>query len=164
MTSSSEASDAFTDPERLDALARSGLLEKTVVERLDSLAYAATRLLQTDAAQINALDDRFQRTVTGYPPGHWPDSMALDITGCRRVVLLDEPLVIPNTDRDPETCGMPWTDSFRAYLGVPVRYAGKVVGSMCVLDAEPREWSTYDVRGLEGLANLVMLSLESRTA
>jgi GAF domain-containing protein len=156
--------DPLTAPERIAALRASGLLDKTVVQRLDSLAYTATALLRADACQINALDDRFQRTVTGYPPGHWPAAQALEISGCRRVVLLGEPLVIPNVAYDEQVCNQPWTAQFQAYLGVPVRYEGQIVGSMCVLEGEPRDWSTYDVKGLAGLAHLVELSLEAKSA
>lgn len=151
---------ALDDQARLQALSLSGLLNRTVTERLDSVAYTATRLLQADAAQINALDDRFQRTVVGYPPGHWPEQMAVDITGCKRVVLTGQPLVIPNVDHDAEVCGMPWTEQFQAYLGVPVKFGGEIIGSLCVLDDEPRPWTPYDILGLQGLANLVMLALE----
>lgn len=162
MTRPDATTDVLSAPERLEALQRSGLLDRTVVERLDSVAYTATRLLNADAAQINALDSQFQRTVTGYPPGHWPSAVPLEITGCRRVVLTGQPLIIPDTEHDTEVRGLPWTDIFNAYLGVPVTYEGEIIGSLCVLSEKSRTWTSYDILGLQGLANLVMLSLEVR--
>lgn len=148
-------------PERLAALERSGLLERSVDQRLSSLAYTATRLLDADACLINALDEHTQWTVSGWPPGSLPQKMAVEVTGCQEVIASGQPLVIPNTDLHPSFCGLPWTKQFRAYIGVPICYEFQAIGSMCVLGETPREWTPYDLKGLEGLANLVVLSLET---
>lgn len=149
----------LTDPERLDALTRSGLLNRDTAARLDHLAFTACRLLMTDACQINALDGHLQRTVTGYPPGEWPD-MPLEDTGCKEVVLTGRPFIVSDSFAHPVACVMPWAEQFRGYLGVPVTFDDLVVGSICVLSFQPRSWKTIDITALEGVSRLVGMSLE----
>ncbi|MEN0064709.1 MAG: ATP-binding protein [Myxococcota bacterium] len=48
----------------------------------------------------------------------------------------------------------------RAYLGVPLRLRGRVVGSLCVLDTAPRTWSNPMTSGLQALAIRVSHRLE----
>src|SRR5205085_9129649 len=51
-----------------------------------------------------------------------------------------------------------------AYAGVPLITAdGHALGSLCVADREPREWSTDDVRILGALATAAMKEIETRT-
>jgi len=48
----------------------------------------------------------------------------------------------------------------RAYLGVPLRtQSGQVVGSLCVFDREPREWSDEDLQRAQQAARDVMLEI-----
>ena len=150
---------------RLEALRQSGLLRKSASERLHHLAYTACSLLQADACQINALDDAMQRTVTGYPPNTegWED-LPVELTGCQEVVLLGEPLVIPDVEQHPIMCRLPWAEHWQAYLGVPIRFDRQIIGSVCVLSREPREWRSYETTALEGIARLVCASLEEYPA
>lgn len=147
------------DPARLEALTRSGLLQKDTVQRLDHLAFAACRLLLADVCLINALDGALQRTVVGYPPGNWPD-MPVDVSGCREVVLSGEPLAVPDVEEHPMLCKVPWKGYFRSYLGCPVTYDGQIIGSICVLNEMPRHWKSYEITALEGVARLAGMSLE----
>lgn len=146
---------------RLEALTRSGLLNKSAAERLVHLAYTSCSLLQADACQINALDDTMQRTVTGYPPNPegWP-TVPVELTGCQEVVLLGVPLVIPNVKDHPMMCKLPWADHWQGYLGVPIVFDRQTIGSVCVLSKEPRAWRTYETTALQGIARLIVASLE----
>lgn len=153
-------SDYLTSPERLQALRESGLLNKSLAERIDHLAFAMCRLLLADAAQINALEGHVQHTVVGWPPGNWPDRELGD-TGCREPVVTKAPVVINDTSEHPVTCQMSWTHLYRGYMGVPVFYQGiEVVGSICVLSKEPRSWKGYEVAAMTGVARLVAMSLD----
>lgn len=147
------------DPERLHALKLSGLLERPTQQRLEHLAFSACRLLLADACLINALDGEVQRTVIGYPPGEWPD-MPLEVTGCRQVVLSGRALIVKDAVEHPVTCQLPWAPTYRGYLGVPIWYDGQVIGSICVLSQEPREWRAYETTALEGVGRLAAMSLE----
>lgn len=146
---------------RLEALRASGLLKKSTPERLHHLAYTACTLLEVDACQINALDDKLQRTVTGYPPSPegWKD-IPVDLTDCQEVVLLDEPLIIPDVSEHPIMCNLPWAEHWQGYLGVPLTFDEQTIGSVCVLSLQPRVWRSYEVTALTGIARLVYASLE----
>lgn len=149
----------FNDPERLEALARSGLLDKNMHERIDHLTFAACRLLLADVAQINALDGTLQHTISGYPPRDWP-SGPLENFGCREVLLSGKPLVVSDTVEHPVTCDMPWNKLMRGYLSVPVCYRNdRIIGAICVLTSQPRDWKSYEIQALFGVARLVAMSL-----
>jgi GAF domain-containing protein len=149
----------LTDPIRIEALQRSGLLDRTVAQRLDHLAFAAARLLLADAALINGLDGGSQYTPVGWPQGEWPVH-PVGVSGCQHVVLTGQPFVVNDALVNPVTCEMPWAERFRAYLGVPVCYDDHIIGSLCVLNAAPRTWKPYEIQALEGVSRLVTMSLE----
>lgn len=165
MTPEYQSTDAeiltkLADPVRLAALRESGLLNRTIDQRLDHLVFTAARLLVADTARINALDQEQQYTVVGWPPGTAPAERPVEDSACRAVVLTGQPLQIPDTALHPVTCDLGWHDVFRGYLGVPVLYDGHVLGSLCVMTYQPRSWRSYEVVGLEGLARLVGMSLD----
>lgn len=149
---------AFDDPIRLGALKSSGLLTKSVQQRVEHLAYAAVTLLRADAGQVNALDGEFQRTVIGWPPGVWPD-LPVEQAACREPILTKAPLAISDTQLHPITCDLGWTARFRGYLGVPVMYGEQAIGSVCVFTDQPRAWKAYESQALVGVARLLTMSL-----
>jgi GAF domain-containing protein len=51
----------------------------------------------------------------------------------------------------------------RSYVGVPIRFEGCAVGTVCVLDRAPRLVSPQDIAVLECLAKLVAAQLELHT-
>lgn len=146
------------DPARLEALRRSGLLKRTVAERLDHLVFAASRLLLADAAQLNVLDHHQQYTILGYPPDDWP-SFPVEDSGCRKVVASGKPFAVDDAQQHEVTCNMPWTSKFRGYLGAPIIFDSQVIGSICVLTTEPRYWKVYEISALVGVARLASMSI-----
>lgn len=149
------------DPERLQALQASGLLRKEVAERLDHLTYSAAILLRSDAAQVNALDGTHQHHMSIYPPVEpMPCADPVEHAGCREIVMSETTLPVSDTRLHAIMCDMPWTTAWRGYLGTPVRYQGQVIGSLCVLTEEPRDWNQWDLRALEGVARLVGMALD----
>lgn len=157
--SSTEPLNRLDDPERLQALADSGLLNKNVQARMEHLAFASCRLLLADVSQLNAMDEHFRYVVAGYPPGDWPILLSGQ-SGCREVIEQGVALSIEDSRQHPVTCSMPWVERFRGYLGVPVSYHGQILGSLCVLSVEPRAWKDYEVAALSGVARLAGMSLE----
>lgn len=146
--------------DRLAALAASGLLEKDVQARLCHLAYTAAALTRADIAQVNVVDGTLQHHVCQWPPPANPDPRAAETSGCTTVVKTGLTLAITDTCAHPITCDLPWTDQYRGYLGTPILFAGQSVGALCVLSSTPRAWSAHDLLALEGVARLLMLSLD----
>lgn len=49
------------------------------------------------------------------------------------------------------------------YLGFPLQIAsGKTLGSFCVVDNQPRRWSTEDIETMRELADVVKYEIEAR--
>lgn len=149
----------LTDPARLDALARSGLLAHGQRARLDLLCQTAASIVRVPAAQVNVLTAEQQISVGKYPPDG-DRELPVMVAGCRQVVLAEHPVIVPDTREHPVMCGLPWAADWRAYLGVPVYAADQVIGSFCVLDRPVRAWTAWDIAGLQGLARLAGLSVE----
>lgn len=83
------------------------------------------------------------------------------------LVLADplNPLIIPDTKADPRTTHLPFVngtyDHCRFYAGLPLTTeAGNAVGSLCVLDRNPRQLSDHQLLALKSLRRLVMTLLE----
>lgn len=68
--------------------------------------------------------------------------------------LTGEPFRVTNAKKHPLVCHMGVTASFDvgSYLGVPVTFAGYVLGALCVLDHVPREWTDQEQTWLVSLA------------
>ncbi len=151
----------FKDPARLTALQRSGLMRKEVAERLVHICYTAHQLLRADGAQLNVLDDQKQYVQAEWPPAEL-DPIPIELSGCQEVVKVEKPLVVPDTREHPVMCLLPWSGHWGGYLGVPLCYDGHVIGALCALSHETRNWSDQDVLALQSLSQLATWSLENK--
>lgn len=93
------------------------------------------------------------------------DSTTLGESICAHAILQEELLDIPDTQADDRTHDNPLCvgDGFRAYLGAQLRLPdGLPMGSLCVLDRVPREFTESQKDGLRRLGNQVMRLVELR--
>jgi serine phosphatase RsbU (regulator of sigma subunit)/PAS domain-containing protein len=150
-----------------DRLAAVRRLESTALgsRALQRLTGLAVRLLGADAAAVSLLGD--VETVVGgdgLPAGSLGRQVPLTDSLCA-VTLAGgtEPLVVPDTARDPRV------GSFSAvvgslvggYVGVPlVVFDGSAVGALAVYTRRPRAWSPSDVTLLRQLADAAATELE----
>jgi GAF domain-containing protein len=75
---------------------------------------------------------------------------------CQFVVQREEPLCIEDAAADPALPqGLVQRYGIRAYLGHPITVDGLVLGSLCVIDTQPRSFSTAERSVLEELARRV---------
>lgn len=74
---------------------------------------------------------------------------------CQYVVADSEPLVVADAREDPrlrDNLAIEDLDVI-AYAGWPLRdHNGRVIGSLCAIDSEPREWTAHEIQMLEDLA------------
>ncbi|SHF54396.1 GAF domain-containing protein [Jatrophihabitans endophyticus] len=116
---------------------------------LDPRLAALCDELRTDGAALSAVSDR-RVTLAGCglvervaPTGtHVP----LDDAICANVLRHDGLLAIPDTRLDARVASIPvvLAGQVRAYLGSPVRCDGVLVGVLCVIAGEPRDWTADD--------------------
>jgi sigma-B regulation protein RsbU (phosphoserine phosphatase) len=143
--------------DRLDALERSGLMNSAPSPWLDYLTSRAARQLHTPVAAITLLDDHRQVFASSVGLPYETTETPVSESFCQFVVAFDEPVVIDDTHTDELVKDHPATASgIRSYLGVPLRSEGEVLGSMCVVDLEPREWTEHDVHSMQALVRTAL--------
>ncbi len=145
------------DPARLAVVDAVGLVGAPREERFDRVGRTARRLLRTPVALLNVLTAD-QLWVVGdgaAEPGALVTIPAQDAL-CTVTVQRGEPLVVPDAQADPRFAGLPAVRAaggVRSYLGHPLRAAtGHVVGTLCVMDVVPRDWTAEQTRSLADLA------------
>ena len=154
-------------PQRLAAVARTGLLDTPREPSLDALTRTAADLLGVPATFISLVDrDRdFYKSHFGFSE---PLSSVRQLEGrtfCHYAISSDQPLVIDDTTRDPVYRSVPTVTTLgvRSYLGVPlVMDDGEIIGSFCAIDFEPRKWSDKDVATMIELANTTLREIRLR--
>jgi PAS domain S-box-containing protein len=157
----------LADPGRLAALRQTNLLDTAAEEVFDRLSRLAARLLGGPIALVTLVDrDRlFLKACLGLPEP-WASARQLPLSHslCQRLLVTGQPLVIGDVRADPLARGSQAVAEFgvAAYLGIPLRFGGQVLGSLCVADRRPRDWTEDDVAVLADLAGLVMTEIELR--
>jgi len=113
---------------------------------LDRITATAARLFSVPVAIVS---------VAGRDPGL-----------CASAILQDGPWIVHDAPVDPCTLANPLVAAefgLRFYAGVPLRTRdGCSLGTLCILDREPRPFSQEDITALEDLAALAMEDLERR--
>jgi GAF domain-containing protein len=82
---------------------------------------------------------------------------------CGHVVATDEVIVSEDVTKDPRFTNNPLVleKGIRFYAGAPLRTsAGLTLGSLCVIDMEPREFSDEERVRLQNMADDLMAELE----
>jgi len=159
---------SLTDPERLADLDETGLLNVKNDESFQRYTHVATCLMDVPVSLVSLVSADRQHFVASQG---LPDDVAevaqtpLSHSFCQHVVTAGEPLVIADAREDQRLCFNKAVDELQviAYLGVPIRTKRKnVLGSFCVIDNKPREWTDECVEEMVALADLVAHEIELR--
>ncbi|MCW2983276.1 MAG: sensor diguanylate cyclase [Conexibacter sp.] len=153
------------EAERLDALHRLGLLDSDADPAYQALAELAARLLGTPIAAVSLIDADRQWTKAGVGLVHG-DEDPRDVSFCAHVIGSDaDPWVVTDAAHDPRFADNPLVLGGRVgfYAGAPVRTAdGHKIGTLCVIDPEPREMDDAARDTLRTLAAAVSAHVEVR--
>lgn len=170
MTPVDHSGDAVTlgrapDPQVLEDPARLAAVAALVSHgpagaRVQELTTLTARLLQAPFAQVSLLAAAEQviAAAHGLPLTDAERSSPVQESLCSVTAAHGGPLAVPDTRQHPWVKHLPPVTSgaVAAYLGVALRDAdGRVLGSLCVYDAEAREWTTEQVATLTVLAEAV---------
>jgi PAS domain S-box-containing protein len=164
-----DATDAVSNPDRLAALYRTGLLD-TASPAFDRLTRLAARILDVPVALVSLVDkDRqFFTSCVGLPePWATKRETPLSHSFCQHVVRSGEPLLIEDARLHPlvRDNGAVTELNVVAYAGIPLRTAdGNVLGSFCAIDSHPRSWTGEDVSLLRDLAASAVTEIELHLA
>lgn len=162
-----DPSAAISDPARLAAVERTGLLDTLPEESFDRITRLAARLTGAAATFISLVDaDRdFLKSHCGFGELLAGGRQLQGRTFCHYALLSDEPLVIGDVSLDPIFAAVPTVQAMavRAYVGIPLALDdGQVIGSLCAIDFVPREWSADDLEVLTELAHFVTREIHLR--
>ncbi|MGE6660897.1 PAS domain S-box protein [Pseudomonas sp. NPDC077408] len=149
-------SNTWNEADRLAALARYRILDTPAEAAFDDLVLLAAELCTTPSAAIVFVDKDRQwvKASVNIEGGNRPRDEAL----CARAIGCSEPLVIEDLTNEPLANGM---TGF--YAAAVLRTAdGLPLGTLCVLDSQPRQLSERQRAHLEALGRQVMALLELR--
>ncbi|MCC2973841.1 bifunctional diguanylate cyclase/phosphodiesterase [Massilia sp. IC2-476] len=145
------------EAQRLAALHATRLLGSAPEETFDRITRTAARLLGVPIALVSLIDKDRQwfKSRTGLDACETPR----DVSFCGHAILADEPMVVPDAAQDARFVDNPLVTGsphLRFYAGVQLYSVDrKKIGTLCVIDREPRELSPGDLDALRDLARMV---------
>lgn len=163
------ASLPIRDPARLAALRRTGLLDALPDESFDRLTRLASQFLGTPVALVSLVSENQQvfKSVVGLgEPWASRREIPLEYSYCKHALGSTEPLVIEDARTHPLTHDSPAVteNTALAYAGVPITSEGQVLGTLCVVDTRPRQWSEAQIQTLRDLAAGAQTEVDLRRA
>ena len=144
------------DTKRVKALDATGLVDSD--RDFSAFTDKLSRQFETPIAVLSLIDRKYQhfKAETGLPEelsekGKTPR----DISICGHVVANNETIVIEDLARDRRFSSNPMVkeNGFRFYAGAPVHSAdGQAIGTLCVIDKVPREFTVRERKLLDEYA------------
>uniref|UniRef100_A0AAU3GYY9 SpoIIE family protein phosphatase n=1 Tax=Streptomyces sp. NBC_01401 TaxID=2903854 RepID=A0AAU3GYY9_9ACTN len=154
---------------RLEALGLAGL-SASADPGMDRFARLVARLLRVPVSLVSLLEtDRqvFPGMVGLAEPWAGRRETPLSHSFCQHVVIDGRPLIIQDTREHARTRTSPAIPDLQviAYAGMPLSDAdGHVLGSLCAIDHEPREWTEDELQDLGDLAAACSVEMRLRIA
>ena len=160
-----DAAAAVEDKGRLDALRATGLLDSDISPSFDRLARLAAHVIHAPVALVSLVDaDRqFFKSCLGLPEP-WASRRGSPLTHsfCQHTVANREPLLVSDAREHPVLRGnLAIRDmAVIAYAGIPLIDAdGHALGTLCVIDSQPRHWTTQQIGLLSDIAASVVTEI-----
>ena len=160
------------EAERLTVLRSLKILDTLPEERFDRLTRVAQRVFSVPIASISLIDENrmwFKSCQGLGDQSTRPTQMPRDISFCGHAILGDDIFVIPDTLADERFCDNPLVlgePMVRFYAGRPLWVNGSRVGTLCLIDTNPRSFSKDEGNLLNDLACMAeqeMTTLEMAT-
>jgi diguanylate cyclase (GGDEF)-like protein len=142
---------------RLSALRRLGLLDSHPEERFDRITRVARRLFDVPIALVSLVDADRQwfKSNQGLDAVETPRDLAF----CAHAILGDGVMTVDDATLDPRFADSPLVvdqPNIRFYAGCPISSPdGAVIGTLCIIDREPRVLAEKDRASLRDMAGLI---------
>lgn len=152
---------AGNEATRLVALAASGLVDSPPEARFDRVVRLAAAVTGSPIALVSLLTAQRQwfKARVGLAAQETPREWAF----CSHAIMHDGAFVVEDTATDERFRDNPLVRGdphIRFYAGVPLRdRAGNALGTLCVIDREPRKLRATELQGLLDLAEIAMEEL-----
>lgn len=141
---------------RLETLRSLNLLDTAPEERFDRLTRLAKRMFGVPISLVSLIDENRQwfKSIQGLDASETPR----DISFCGHAILGDEILMIPDALNDARFADNPLVvnePNIRFYAGCPLTvHNGSKLGTLCIIDREPRAFDAEDLALLKDLATM----------
>jgi GAF domain-containing protein len=161
-------STILNNPARLEALRRYALLDTPTEEAFDRLTRLASKIADAPVSLISLLDaDRqFVKSFVGVgDPISVTQELDLPYSLCKHMLVDHKPLIIEDARQNTTVSdNLAVTEmGVVGYLGMPLLTStGHNIGSFCVIDTKPRQWSDRQIEIMRELAVSVMTEIELR--
>lgn len=156
---------AHDEAERLLALDAAGIVDTPPDPLFDRLTWLASQVTDTPMALISLLTARRQwfKSRIGLDAGETPREWAF----CGHAILQNGLFMVEDAARDPRFQDNPLVvgaPHIRFYAAFPLLDAGhRPLGTLCVLDREPRKLRDREIRSLRELAALASEEIQRRS-
>ena len=144
---------------------RRGCSTRTSIPAFDRHARLAAQVLNAPVALVSLVDaDRqFFKSCLGLPePWATQRGTPLSHSFCQHAVASREPLIVDDAREHAVLRDNPAIRDMGvvAYAGIPLIDAdGNALGTLCVIDSQPRHWTTHQVQLLSDLAASVVTEI-----
>ncbi len=151
---------------RLALLRGYNILDTAPEDDFDEIVTLASEICNVPVALISLVEEDRQwfKAGVGIDVAETPIEQSI----CAHALASDDFLEIEDTTTDPRTLGnelVTGDENVRFYAGALLRGdLGVPIGTLCVLDREPRKLTDFQQRALKVLANQVMRQIELRQA
>ncbi len=150
---------------RLETLQRYSILDTIVEQEFEDATALASFICGTPIAMVSLIDRDRQwfKSKVGVDVQETPRSESF----CAYTLTEPGTLIVNDASRDPRFADNPLVlanPKIRFYAGAPlVAPNGHILGTVCVIDTQPHELSTEQIKALEALSRQVMALIESRS-
>jgi hypothetical protein len=152
------------EAERLAALKEYHILDTGTEQSYDDITALAAHICEVPTAMISLVDEDRQwfKSRLGVEQQQTPREVAF----CAHAILQNKPFIIKDAMKDRRFAGnslVTGKSHIRFYAGIPlVNPEGLALGTLCVVDHQPRRLSAAQQKALQALSRQVMALLESR--
>lgn len=168
MTQLTDSGTGVHNEHRLSTLRHLKILDSPTEPAFDRLTHLVTRLLGVPTAMVSLVDDHrqfFKSSIGLTEPWKSYRETPLSHSFCQYIVQTGEALIIADAPHHPlvsTNLGIQELDIY-AYLGIPLTTAdGMVLGALCAVDSQPRNWEMEDIHLMHDLAAAVITEIELR--
>ena len=163
-----EYTAVLEDPQRIEVIEDLGLVDTSFEVAFDRLTKLASKIINAPISLVSIVDADRQFFKSHFGLGEpWASKRETPLSHsfCQHVVVSGEPLIVEDAREHPLVKhNLAIRDlNVIGYLGMPLSLSsGEELGSFCVIDDKPRQWTEREIEIVRDLAQAVMTEIELR--
>ena len=144
------------EDERMSVLNELNIIYTPAEERFDRITRLAKLIFKVPIAVISLVADDIQyfKSIQGLDTCE----TSREVSFCGHAILGNDTFIVPDTLKAPDFADNPLVVNephIRFYAGEPIALDSQNLGTLCLIDYEPREFSEVDKETLKSLARMV---------